>query len=158
MTEAGLFLFSVFYFSAHSNIILTVNLNGLCPWYHPYPLLSKWIIETKNKKRKGIPPPKTQTKRILLCITFRELDLIPQIWSQLWSWESLKTLSQQAEQFGSTLWSAVCRAGIFCSSTWKKVWKMGLDAVRCEWIKKSICHVVKVTHSIIFTYFLEPNT
>lgn len=69
------------YFFAHSNKILTVNLNGLCPWYHPYPLLSKWIIETKNKKRKGIPPPKTQTKRILPCITFRELDLIPQIWS-----------------------------------------------------------------------------
>lgn len=35
----------------------------------------------------------------------------------------------------------------------KKVWIIDLDAVRCEWIKKSISHAVKVTHIIIFTFF-----
>lgn len=66
---------------------------------------------------------------------------------------SSKTPSQQADQFGSTLWSTACRVCIFCSSTWKKVWIIDLDAVRCEWIKKSISHAVKVTHIIIFTFF-----
>jgi len=34
-----------------------------------------------------------------------------------------------------------------------KVWIIDLDAVRCQQIKKSICHVVKVYHVIILTSF-----
>lgn len=60
-----------------------VNLNSLC---HVITFLTLVPTDYDKKKPNKLPPPpqqnpkpNTQTNKILFCITFRELDLIPQI-------------------------------------------------------------------------------